>query len=1324
VAGTDGIAMTGQVQDASPDRPASARFDVFVSFADEDRDWVEGFLLPAFDDAGVRYGSEADFVPGEPLADQFVAAVEGSERVLLVISPAFLADDSARRLSLLAQQFGQERSTWPVLPVLLHPVEKLPLSLSMLARLDATRESEWDHVVARLLRELERELGDGHEPPECPYPGMAPYDRDRSGSFHGRDAEIDEVLRRLRLHPLLLVVGPSGSGKSSLLHAGVEPRLIAARYRVIGIRPGPTPLDELDAALDRAGTDDRMTVLVVDQLEELFTVAAAPPGTASQVDAFCAELARLRSTGQVQCLLAVRADYYPQLMTSPLWDDVRDHRLEVLPLAGDRLREAIAAPAAQVNVHIESALLHAIVHDAAGQPGSLPLIQETLVLLWRDLRRRYLPLSAYDGLVLPSSAYGEPPRTGLQVALAHRADAAMAELATDQDRLIARRIFLRLVQLMDGRDDVRRRQRRRELESADDPAGAFDRVLAHLMDARLITCTTDEKTADTGAALIDLAHEAIITGWPALRSWIAERRAAEDARRRLEHAAREWAELGSGEGGLLDDIEVRRAQTWLDSPDAVELGHSAELPALVAASRSALEAARTRKARLDRLFRLLSAALAVLLAAVVGVAVLAVQERNRAEEGQQLARSGELALAAKSILPYGLDRALLLAREASAIRDTPLTRDGLLAALSSNPRVLRTLHAAADQRAVQVFRDGTWALTGGRDGVVRRWDLRSGVSERIGAVNGEVRAVVLVADGSVVAVTSSEGDVGQWDLTSGQRVLWPEQPPELAHEGSVRAAAYSPDGRWLVTGGEDGRVILRDAASGGESRVFTEHRDWVNDAVFSPDGSLLVTAGGHTEGRSTDQRILVRDVGTGNVLAELHGHTDAVRALAINRDGALLASAGADGLVKVWSLPDGEFGRDLVGHSGRVFDVAFAPDGTRLATAGRDQTVRIWDAATGESVGEPLVGHADAVRSVAFAGQDRLLSVGNGTRLFLWDAGELPVSRLATSLPDQLTMSRALAVDANGDLLATGDDAGSVVVRNTSDGSPVRVLELGEPVSGLGFGPDATLVTATFSGVLQVFDAATGEERSAVDTGEEGLVVAVSPDGDLVATGGHGGDVRLWDPELQPLDPLGRHEGWVHDLVFRPSDGSLVSVGSDGQAFLWPDLSSGEGIRLTEQAQTSFLLSADISPDGRLLATGNVDGQLALWELTGSGSEQTDRPAQGGHDGSVTGVAFDPAGRRLITSDAGGTLRLWEAGPALEPLGVLGRLPALEDVVGVPGRDVLFTVGGSGVARWTLGVDDWRAMVCDVAGRNLDPVEAERYGFDRAPQTCPDAPGD
>jgi WD40 repeat protein len=1310
--------VTHRVLHRPPGGEPTARLDFFVSFASDDADWVHGFLLPGLREAGVRVGSEADFQLGTPLAEQFTSAVERSDRVLLVVSPAYLADDSALRVRLLAQQYGLEHSTWPVLPVLLHPVPRLPLSLSMLTALDATDEADWDDCLRRLLAELDREAPRAETTPACPYPGMAPYGLDLSGSFHGRSAEIEEALQRLRLHPVLAVVGPSGSGKSSLLHAGVEPRLLAADKQVVTIRPGARPHDALTTALWEGRHPDRPLVLVVDQLEELFTVAATAPEP--QVTEFCAEVLRLRASGTVELLFALRADYYPQLMVSPLWDLVRDHRLEILPLTGEQLREAIAAPAEEVGVHLESALVHRIVQDAAGQPGSLPLVQETLVLLWGRLRRRYLPISAYDALVLPTAAYGEPPRTGLQVALARRADATMAELPTEEERLVARRIFLRLVQLMDGRDDVRRQQRRAELQSEGDDPPTFDRVLQHLIDARLLTCRTDERTNDSSGALIDLAHEAIITGWPALRSWIADRRAAERVRRQFEASAQTWVGLGRGAGGLLDEVELAQVEGWIDGPDSSELGMSRDLSDLVAASRSSLRTARARKVRMDRLLRGLAVALAVLLVCVLLVAVAAVRQRNEAEDSRDLARANQLAVSASALPPEQVDRALLLAQQAIGLRPTPLTIGAVINALSSNPRVQRVLHSRIPQDALALTPDGAFAVTGGMDGVVRVWDVgRGGRSKPLAQLDGEIRGVAVRPDGAAVVATSSEGEIRQWALPGGAPLAQQRGAP--AHEGSVRAVAYSGDGRYLATAGQDGRVVLHDARTGQVIRVFSGYADWLNAVAFTPDGSLLLAGGGRTSDTARDHRIVGWDVATGTQRLELPGHDAAVRSLTVDRDSRLLASTGGDGLVRLWSLATGALVHELTGHRGRVFSVAFTPDGSRLASGGSDHTVRIWDPATGQAVGDPLRGSGDYVRAVAYTGPDRLVAVGGGTRLFVWDVRDRPQDRLAEPLADQPVNSRAVAVDPEGTLMATGDDQGGVVLRRAADGAPTGiVLNAGEPVSSVAFGPNGMLVTATYAGHVRVWNARSGAAlTAAVDLQERSVVVAVSPDGAYIATGGELEMIRIWDPSLQLLTSLDGHRHWVRALAFRESDGALVSAGADGRAFLWSGVPDARRRTLTER--TNGMETLAISPDGETIAIGNLNGEVVLWDAQPESLARANQTALTGHDG-VPSVAYDPATGWIITADRAGVLRVWDADSRLEPLGVLGHVSPVWGLAIVSANSELISVGEGGVTRWTLDRGDWHRISCAVAGRNPVAAEIERYGLQELPRPCRDQP--
>src|SRR5579859_2056045 len=422
-------------------------------------------------------------------------------------------------------------------------------------------------------------------PPRCPYPGMRPFTAADAPDFYGRAAEVQELLGRLRHERLLLVIGPSGSGKSSLVTAGLLPALARhgswppGTWRVRTLRPGAHPRDALVAALGGPPTSATLAavlaapppatrlLLVIDQFEELF----AQTDRATQT-AWLAALEPLRADPRCTLLLTLRADFYPDLMTSDLWPVASRERLDIAPLDRTALREAIARPAEQVGVTLEPALIERLLADAADEPGSLPLLQETLVLLWARIEGRLIPLRAYEQL------------GGLASALTIRADAVFASLAP-AEQAMARRIFLRLVQFGEGRPDTRRRQPVEALQAVGDDPAMFAQTLAILTENRLLTLGGWQE----GGRYVDLAHEALISGWPTLGQWLGERREAELTRRRLEDKGQEWTRLGAAQGGLLDEVELGEAERWLDNADAQELGYSAGLTALVTQSRAALE---------------------------------------------------------------------------------------------------------------------------------------------------------------------------------------------------------------------------------------------------------------------------------------------------------------------------------------------------------------------------------------------------------------------------------------------------------------------------------------------------------------------------------------------------------------------------------------------------------------------------------------------------------------------------------------------------------------------------------------------------------------
>jgi len=1366
---------------------AEYRYDLFISHADADCAWVNGYLLDALQQAGLRCYSEEAFALGVPRLLEFERAIQDSKGTLLVLSPAYLVESFGQFTDLLAQSYGLETATWPVVPLILHPVQ-LPPRLAMLTGLDATDPDKWAAAVERLCAGFQRPVPSPAPQPPCPYPGMAPFGEADGNRFYGRDGEVQDLLQSLRLHPFLDVIGPSGSGKSSLVFAGLVPALRQSGlfgpgdWLVRALRPGERPLAALaevlhgdPAAPERAVSellgaraDTRRLLLIVDQFEETFTLAGEEAGP------FQRALLRLAQTPECYVVLTVRADFCADLMTCPLWREIQAHRVEVLPLGGDGLRQAIVMPAEDAGVFVEAALVERLVGDAAGEPGVLPLVQETLVLLWERVERRFLPLGAYEALVLPRGAYGEAhgevQRTGLQVAIARRADAALAGLQP-QGQAVARRILLRLVQFGEGRADTRRQQPVAALRSAGDELALFESALHHLADSRLLTLSGGEGGEERR---VDIAHEALIDGWPVLRGWLAERRGAEQARRRLEGKAAEWERLGRGSGGLLDQVALLEAERWLESADAAELGHSAALAALVGASRAAIdeaarekEAARRRElaqaralaeeqaqraeeqARATGRLRRVLAGLAVMFLVAVVAAVfagtqrsealqaqdVAESQRDEAERQRQIALSRQLAAQALNHVDDQLDLALLLSLEANRIDDTPEVRGSLLPGLSLNPHLDAYLHGHADDVSSVAFDpDGNTLATGSYDGTIRLWDAktRQPLGSPLQGHGDWVKSVAFSPDGGLLASGSADETVMLWDMRTHQRL----DPPLKGHTGRVQGVAFSPEGKTLASGSDDKTVILWDVET-GRCLGRLDHTNPVYSVAFSPpDGRVLAAAscGEQVEGSCEQGAIFLWDVDSQQFDGSpLVGHDDWVISVAFSPDGKTLASGSLDGSVLRWDVAAHQAaGPPLAGHTKRVPTVAFSPDGDTLASGSWDNTIVLWDIAASPPLSQRLEGHTLGVRSVAFSHDGRTLASGSSDNTaILWDL------KAAQSLGDTLGHHSSsltnVAFSPDGQILALASEDGTVllwsVARREFLSPPLD--DHAEWVSSVVFSPDGrTLASASDDDTIILWDVETQQRLGSPLVGHTDNVIglAFSPDGGTLASGDQDGIIRLWDVETQrPLQPpLQDHGDSVNSVAFSPGGQTLASGSDDTTVILW-DVASRQRLGSPLDDHTDWVLSVAFSPDGKKLATGCYDGTIIVWDVD---RRQSVRVLRGGHTDMVNTVAFGPPdGHMLASCGDDKKIILWDVATG-QPIGshFAEYTDQVWSIAYSPDGDTLASVSGDGTfALWDVRFESWKSRACRRANRNLTMEEWERFIDPNTPGatykcSCPDLP--
>jgi WD40 repeat protein len=1173
-------------------------FDLFVVHAAEDADFVRGYLLPTLNLPRSRVLLVDELTPGGYLVAEIAASVARSRYTVAVLSPAYLED----RWAMFGEQLASYASVEDVhvIPLQLTDCE-LPLQLRARVSLDFTDRAGWEAQAAR-LRTLLHTTAPATEQLPCPYPGMRPFAETEAGRFFGRDQEIDELIGRLdHGEREIYVVGPSGSGKSSLVRAGLLHALdtgasrLERSFAVRTMRPGDRPSDRLAKALEgelaapaatlaallaRHPPAERVLVFI-DQFEELFTVTGA-----DERQRFIATLRALRGEPRCYLLLALRADFFGALMDSELWPDLagRISPFTVAPLRGPALARAIREPAQQAGVHLEARLCDRLVADAAAEPGALPLVQEMLRILWDKRRRRLLGLAEYQAL--------DDGGRGLDAAIAAHANATMRMLTVAQ-QAIARRVLFRLVSFGEGRADTRRQQPVKALRTAADDDAELTCVLHHLVDRRLITVDGAEGADD---AVADLSHEALIKAWPARRAgareWMAARRADEQRRRRLEAKVAEWIERGRGAASLLDAVELAEATHWMQGDAARDLGYGPELPALVAASRSELERV-AHEAQKARRF-----------------AAMTYQEQGRALlfEGRPM-----------RALPY------LVAARSEAI-ESPVLQTLFAQASRNLPLVTFVGHGSSVRKAA-FSPDGTRVVTASWDNTARVWNASTGrpVTPPL-AHHGAVWAAGFSPDGTRVVTASADQTARVWNASTGRPVT-----PPLAHQATVYAAAFCPGGTHVVTASADHTARIWDAATGLPAAPPLDHHDAVHAAAFSPDGLRVVTAG-------ADGTARVWDAATAEPVTWPLKHRGVVRTAAFSPDGTRVVTAGDDKAARVWDAATGRQVTPRLEHRRDVLGATFSPDGTRVVTASSDKTARVWDVSTGQPVAPPLE-HHEGVSAAAFSPDGtRVLTASWDNTARVWDA--VTGAPVTPPLEHQEGVSAAaFSPDGRRVLTACFDRMARVWDASTEHHVMPPLAHDGE-VYAAAFSPDGTrVVTASFDGTARLWDAWTGRPVTP-PLRHHGFVFTaeLSPDGARVVTASYDQTARVWDAWTgAPVTPLLVHRGAVWTAAFSPDSTRVITASWDNTAQIWDAVTGRPVTRPLEHHGPVH--AAAFSPDGTRAVTASRDRTAQIWDAA-TGAPVT---VAFEHHDMVATAAFSPDGTRVVTASFDTTARVWDA---------------------------------------------------------------------------------
>ncbi|WP_432838251.1 AAA family ATPase [Dactylosporangium sp. CA-092794] len=1148
----------------------------------------------------------------------------------------------------------------------------------------------------------------------APYRGLGRYEPEDADWFFGRQALTARLLEDLSALErdgggLLLVVGASGAGKSSVLRAGVVAAVRSGRWpsghnrTVVLTTPAATALPELRRQVSAAG--DR-PIVIIDQLEEIFTGCPSAAEREAYIDAVTAVASGPQSSTVV---LGLRADFYAQALQFPALRDAAQRRqVAVGPMSPAELRAAITDPARKAGLDIEDGFAEAVLHDLAPSDthvaGTLPLLSHALFVTWRTGRGRRLKVADYR-------AAG-----GIRGAVAESADAVYQAL-TAREKQYARRIFLNLVHVDAEGASTRRRVGRDalvahlETEQASATADVIDQFVAQ----RLITADVDA---------VELSHEALLTAWPQLAAWIDAGRADLLTGRQLAQLARDWREDGRHPDALLRGTRLASAQAWIrDHPhDGTQ-----DLQEFLDMS------TRHEQRRIRRLRQALAVLVALVLLAAAG-AMSAVAARNAAdtlratavsERNEALSRlvanradelrtrdsslSAQLALAAYRIAPTTEARSSMIGATGTALASRLVDPDGNgvvpAAALSPDGRTAVTLrntalrvwrfdatqhpHLAATAQtpvpgsftAVSFSPDGVLLAAGTDTGSVQLWNVADPAAPRLvraatAAPPGAVFGAVFDAIGRTLATTGH--DTAQlWDTTAAALIPTTAIPVGTA---VLKSVALSADGRVLATGDARGSVLLFDLTDRDhplQVGTATGPTAETGQVAVSPDGHLLAAGG-------RDNIVFVWDItdpAHPRLQHRLTGAKSWINAVAFTNDGTLLAAGSSDTAVgtRLWNATNGQLVATLP-HPAPVTSVTFDATGTQVLTSANDGITRRWP------VHGPQLPAYGVLSSAAFSRHGAILAVGGAADMRLWNT-------IDPQSPAPYGPVTAVPGGFAGTFSFTPDDHTLAVSYGAGHG--VGLWDITAPAQPAPLEPP-------------------------LDTGPQ-LTEAVtfSPDGRLLATASNDGTVQLWDVAT-PTRPariavLSGFTSYVMSVTFSP-DGRILAAGSaDKSVRLWdirqPSRPAQLGTPL--QAGDHYVYSVVISPDGRTLAAGSADSTIRLWDITDPAQPRPLTTPLAGPTDYVYLLAFNPNGQTLAAATTDGGVWLWNTTDPRHPTlraAIALSADALYTVGFHPDGSTLAAGGAAGMATiLTTDPERTATQICDSTGSSITRAEWDRY---------------
>lgn len=1164
-----------------------------------------------------------------------------------------------------------------------------------------------------------------------PYKGLLSFKEEDQSLFFGRKKVVNELIDLINKNPLIILTGASGSGKSSVVFAGLIPSC-RNQYQITYFRPtypSINPWENLASAFYRLAYAEKVNLteidsteereirlnkikkeeqqwaeslqqkginflseiitniqaknslpilLVIDQFEELYS-----PQYESKLNLFLDLLIVLINLGSsnLKIVITLQAFFIEQASLYPNFGELlQKYQQLLIPLNEEELREVIINPSANLEVDFADGLVDEIVRDSQEIADNLPMLEFALTELWQKQKSGIISYISYKEL------------GGVSQSLTDHANKVLNQL-NEQQQQQARQIFIQLIQPIEKQGN---KIAIRKIATESEIKPEHWELVNYFAKERLVI--TDFETVKK----VQLSHEILIVKWDKLAQWIHDYWQL----RRWQERLRE--DFKREDKALLEGASLDDALSFLKSyPDEI-----------MESEREFIEKSQQKRKRkaTRTLFSVIGG-----LAAITFLTLGVFQQREIAENRKINARLVADSLEAEALIGSGLGfeallKAVRITRQVqglSGVEDNTLSRlkVALQRVINNISEKARLEGHDAEVLTVRFSPDGKTIASGGADNTIKLWNLDGQeVKQTFKGHKADILSLSFSPDGKMIA-SADGGNIISGEPIDGVIKLWSIDGLELrtltGHNAQVESVIFSPDGGTLASASIDGTIKLWNISDGKLIRTIEDGITPLMSISFSGDGKTII---------SGDKSGVVKiwDL-NGNKLQSFAAHSAAIRSVSFSPDGNIILTGGEDNIIKTWNLSGTEI-QKFVGHTDKVRSAKFSPDGKIIVSASMDGRVKLWNLEGKEVEGFKGI-HGDRVYDVSFSPDGTLIASASADKTVkIWNTvSDSSNSREFTLLNDHKGIVSAVGFSPDGKLIASGGEDKAIRLWSRADAKLIKIFEgHQEPVFTLSFSPDGkNILSSSQDGTFRLWNLE-GEQKAKIDgrvsvvvdgnrlfLGNPVSSVSFSPDGKMAllsitlsAFGASGSLIKLWSLDnlqvrnIKELRDIKEYKSTIWEAAFSPDGKVIAAASSDGTIKL---LRTEDGQEIgTFKGHTSDVFSVGFSPDGKTIVSGGSDTTVRLWNLKGENLQVFK-----GHSLEVASVVFSPDGKRIISASSDKTVKIWTLGGSVQTL-THAEIPYLMRVRSSPDNQTIVAVGGNGkVILWDITLDSLLKRGCD-----------------------------